>query len=68
MHTHAHHTPPICMHVDPGNRYTFIPKELCFHFTKHLTVLVFFRISFLVMAWESLETLYISLITRLKNA
>lgn len=55
------------MHVDPGNRYTFIPKELCFHFTKHLTVFVFFRISFLVMAWESLETLYISLVTGLKN-
>lgn len=62
-------TPHTCTYVDFFKTHTqiLVLEDLYFNFTEHLIVFVFLRISFLVMVVESLEALYLSLVTRLRN-
>lgn len=66
MYTHKPHI-LVYMLILKTPTQLFVLKDLYFHFTEHLTVFVFLRISFLVMVVESLEPLYFSLVTRLRN-
>lgn len=66
VYTHKPHV-LVCMLILTTHTQIFVLKDLDFHFTEHLIVFVFLRISFLVMVVESLEALYLSLVTRLRN-
>lgn len=66
VYTHKPHI-LVYMSILKTHTQTFVLKDLYFHFTEHLIVFVFLRISFLVMVVESLEALYLSLVTRLRN-